>query len=484
MNEGFSFVQMQTKSSALLVATVTLLAACSSNPKPKPEGPAGAGPITTKFVPGACNMDNPAFCETFEKESAGGRGGPLDEATWAVSRWGLPMTGNFRNFARRAATSTDDGMNTPSFCGSPFNDILPGGDLRLCDGVDGGGFASKQLNEVFNDDDSFAFTSMRIRQPFDFADHPATIVFDVDAKRNIAFDSHGWWVEFWLSADPTPMPYHGAPTVGSYARRAIGFQIAPASTECFHQEQPVCNQVGRVVVEKDFKIERDGPMDPNGSFSTADAKLNRFKFVVSKDSVEFWGSNYDSAGAMVKLGVASNLDLDWTRGYIHLQHAQYNAGKAHASSSQSYRWDNVAFDGPAFPTPRAYEARDNDLQVGTEAIPVTQFGYDLVARGVVAPVELVIPGIDLTNALSATLNFNLVTHGNRVVKYTFNGGAEHTLTTPDALGHDDLMRTFSLAAPIKELVAGDNTVVFSADDPGTGNPESIGNVDITVEPSE
>jgi hypothetical protein len=479
-------VQTQMKSSALILALVTALGACSSNKQSNngPEMPAGPGEIPTKFVPGDCNLDKPAFCETFEKEFPGGKGGVMDETAWSISRWGLPMTGGFRNFARRAATSTDDGMNTPSFCGGAFDGVVLPDDLRLCDGTDGGGFASKQLNEVFNDDDSFAFTSTRIRQPFDFKDRAGTVVFDVDAKRNIEFDGHGWWIEFWMSADPTPMPYHGAPTVGSYARRAVGFQLAPANPDCFHQETPVCNQVGRIVVEKDFKIEKDGPIDdPNAGFNTLDGKLNRFKFVVTQDSIEAWGSNYDGDGKMVKLAVASNLGLDWSRGYIHFQHAQYNAGKAHATSSQTYRWDNIAFDGPAFPTPRAYEAPDRHEEVGQAGIKVVQFGYDLV-RGGAQPLDLTIPGVDLTNALNATLNFNFVTHGSRDLHYSFNGGAMHTLTTPESLGHDDLMRTFSLPVDLTELIDGDNVVHFECDDPGTGNNESLGNIDITVDVSE
>jgi hypothetical protein len=238
------------------------------------------------------------------------------------------------------------------------------------------------------------------------------------------------------------------------------------------------------VIEKDFKIERDGPIeDPNLGFNTWDAKLNRFKFLISKNKVEIWGSSYDAPGSMVKLATADNLNLDWTRGYVHFQHAQYNAGKAHASSSQTFRWDNIAFDGPAFPTPRAYEAPDANEQIGTPDIPVVQFGYDLV-RGGAHPVDLVIPGVDVTNALSATLNFNVMTHGGRELKYSLNGGDMHSLITPESLGHDDLMRTFSLPVALTELVAGDNAVHFECDDPGTGNNESLGNVDITVDISE
>ncbi len=478
-------MQSQLKSRDLACVVFALLAACSGAQKTPDSGSGGSGPnpIPPIFVPGDCNLEQPAFCETFEKEFAGGRGGPLDEKVWSVARWGLPSTGGFRLFARHAATSAGQFTNTPSFCNGPFSDILPYDDLRFCDGTDGAGFGSKQLNEVFEDDGSFAFTSLRIRQPFDFANRSGTIVFDVDAKRNIQFDGHGWWVELWLSADPTPMPYHGAPTVASYARRAIGFQIAPLTVDCFHQETPVCNQVGRIVVHRDYKVVRDTAIEPNTGFNTLDTKLNRFKFVISANRVEIFASNYDAAGKMIQVAVADNLGLDWTRGYVHLQHAQYNSPKVNASGSQTYRWDNVAFDGPTYPTPRGYDVPDNQEQIGSTTERVLRYGYDLVPQGLPpTPVNVKVQGIDLTRATNATFNFNVFTVGNRSLKYRFNTSAWHTFVTPAELGGDLLLRTFSLPAPLEELVAGENSIGVMVDSPINGNgAEAVGNMDLTIE---
>jgi hypothetical protein len=480
-----------------------LLVACSGSPKTPDSAPGGSGSsggggvggqagaatggfggapppqVPPRFVPGDCNLDAPAFCETFEKEFPGGRGGPLDEKEWSVARWGLPMTGGFRVFSRRAATSVDEGVNTPSFCGTPFDKVLPPDDLRLCEGVDAGGFASKQLHEVFNDDDSFAFTSLRLRQLFDFTNRTGTIVFDVDAKRNVNFDAHGWWIELWITPEPVPMPYHGAPTVASYARRALGFQVAPVSPECFHQEQPVCNQVGRVVIQKDYKITRDAPIETAKGFSTADGKLNRFKVLLSRERAELWASNVDSKGELSRVATVENLDLDWTRGYIHFQHAKYNAGKVQASSSQTYRWDNIAFDGPTYETPRGFDALDAADPLGTDEIPVQRFGYELRAPdGSNAPVEVIVPGVDLGDATHATLNFNVSTQGNRELEYRLNQNEWKKFKTPEALGSDFMLRAFSIEVPITELVAGDNTVGFRV--PDVTEPEGIGNVDLTL----
>ena len=49
-----------------------------------------------------------------------------------------------------------------------------------------------------------------------------------------------------------------------------------------------------------------------------------------------------------------NLNLSFTRGFVHFQHAQYNAAKAVDGVSlsarhQTYHWDNIGFDGPVLP---------------------------------------------------------------------------------------------------------------------------------------
>jgi hypothetical protein len=376
-------------------------------------------------------------------------------------------------------------LNSPTFCGmSSFSGILPGGDVKFCDGIDASGASSKQLNEVFNDDTSFVVSSMRVRQPFDFTNRTGTVVFDVDAKRNIQFDGHGWWLEFWLTADPTPIPYHGAPTVGSYVRSGVGFQIAPVESTCFAKENPICNQVGRVVVEQDYRIVRDTPLTNLGQIRVADGKLNRFKVLVSKNHIEFWASNYDEPGKLYQICVADNLGLDFSTGYIHLQHTHYNSPKRQASSSQTFRWDNVAFDGPTYPTPRAYDVADRTtLLTPVNGVQAMQFGYELAGgAGGVTPMSVQVHGVDLTNAVSATFNFNFFTKGGRTLTYRFNGHDWHNFVVPSQLGTDFLLRTFSLPVSLAELTAGDNTIEAKVDGTG-GYIEGMGNMDLTVEAS-
>ena len=48
-----------------------------------------------------------------------------------------------------------------------------------------------------------------------------------DIEHAYRIDGHGWWLEFWVTDQPVPIPYHGAPSVGSYPRNGFGLQIAP-----------------------------------------------------------------------------------------------------------------------------------------------------------------------------------------------------------------------------------------------------------------
>ncbi|MBL8742372.1 MAG: hypothetical protein JNK04_14790, partial [Myxococcales bacterium] len=81
-----------------LSLAATLLAACGdpSEPSDEPQG-GGAGTGGDAAVesssnsvprpePGSCQLADPAFCETFDKPSPGGRGGDLDERLWSVAR--------------------------------------------------------------------------------------------------------------------------------------------------------------------------------------------------------------------------------------------------------------------------------------------------------------------------------------------------------------------------------------------------------------
>jgi hypothetical protein len=435
-------------------------------------------------------MQQPAFCETFEKPHPGGRGGEIDEAEWSFSRHGHMQTEQLR---RAPASSTENGTpysNTPTFCGTTFNGLVPPNDVKLCDGTDGGGFLSKQLNEVFHDFGDFGINSMRIRQQFDFTGRKGTIVFDVDAKLNVGFEGHGWWNELWITEDPAPVPYHGAPTVGSFPRRGIGFQIAPRQLETCGA--PGFNEVGGYFITENYALVREGNL--NGKcFKSADKKLNRFKVIISTSAVEFWVSNADNPKLPpARVASVSGLNLKFSRGYVHFQHSQYNAAKANnASSSQTYRWDNIAFDGPAYPRPRGYDVPDELKNFESGGMVGKSVGYYLSDGGGITPRTVTVPGVSLADALKAEFNFSISARRGETLRYRFNGNAWHDFQVPENIGQGDdsqpgdatLLRAFTAPVALTELVAGDNKLeVTLAENSPTHTV--IANMDLTIIPSK
>ena len=110
-------------------------------PTPTPAGPSG-GP--------GCGLASAAFCETFETPNLGGNGGDLDEAKWAVARWGIGYS--LPEIFWRPLASTQTGYDvTATFCGATFQNIAVGQDFKFCSGADGRGNVSHQLHEVIED---------------------------------------------------------------------------------------------------------------------------------------------------------------------------------------------------------------------------------------------------------------------------------------------------------------------------------------------
>ncbi|HEY6555998.1 MAG TPA: hypothetical protein VI072_01950 [Polyangiaceae bacterium] len=441
-------------------------------------GKLGAG--GSRFVPESCGLPQPAFCEDFENPHPGGRGGDINEAEWSFARHAHMRTG----FLKRApATSAGSWANTPTFCNAPFSGIFPPGDVRICDGTDGGGFISKQLNEVFHDYEDFAINSMRIRQPFDFAGGKGTIVFDVDAKINDGFAGHGWWNEFWITEDPAPVPYHVAPSVGSLPRNGFGIQMVPRNPPC---ERSGYNEIGNYFVVQNYRVVRE-ELFMGQCFRSSDTKLNRFKIVISTNDVEVWVTNSDTPSApAVKVATATGLNLNFTRGYVHFQHSQYNAPKdGNASPSQTFRWDNIAFDGPSFPRPRGYDIPDELQNFSDASTTGKSFGYYLgILNEALTPKTFRFQGVDLTDAVSATFNFSLFAAAGERLRYRFNGNAWHEFEVPSQLVNpgDALLRALSTPVPVSELKAGENVLETTLAAEARLHAV-IGNIDLTVQPS-
>ena len=446
--------------------------------------------------PGDCGLDSPAFCETFETASPGGRGGDLDEKVWSFARWGHETRQHFvRNPVGTVVTRVVDGMPPapaalnpqPMFpsvlCGQTFSGVLMPNDVVVCNGAGVDGTMSHQLNEVYDDQGDFAINSFRSRQLFDFTDRTGTVVFDVDAKVNPLNLGHGWWVEFWITDDPAPMPYHEAPGVLSYPRNGVGINFQGLNS-C--PQGRSATQISRVFVTKNYEILHDYmgwtlqlDSDTARCITIADQKLNRFKIMISKDQAEIWASDAGDTN-LHRIATAPMLDLPFTRGYIHLQHSQYNGLKdGPVTPVQTYRWDNIGFDGPTYAIPRAYEFPDNNLP-DIDGAGGRVYGYPMNDKDWTT---LQLDGVDLSGAAKATLSMTAQVILGDTIEYNFNGGPPHsyTITAPKSDGRDGL-RGLTIDVPLAELKSGANTFTFKIAAPQKYGAEAIGNLELTLEP--
>jgi hypothetical protein len=455
-------------------------------------GGGGPKPIEPSVEPGSCGLDQPAFCEKFETPKPGGRGGDLDEARWSFSRWGHEWE---HLWVRVPASTYPDHLFPATFCGAPFSNIGPGEDVRICDGVGVDGTTSHQLNEVFDDQEDFGFNSMRIRQPFDFTDRTGKVVWDVDAKINPLNVGHGWWIEVWITEDPSPMPYHEAPTVTSFPRNGLGLALRFGGACEQELDGPWQSALETVHVTKDHQLVHAYDYWSFASayetrcFRTFDGKLNHFELRVSKDALELWVADYDDPASLALRARVEDLDLPFTRGYVHLQHAHYNAQKDGLEGcgsgggdltqcptrSQTFRWDNIGFDGPTYPLPRAYDVPDNDEPRGSG----TMLGYDLGPNARAFTLD----DVDVSGGLRAWLAFDVMQPAGATFEYRFNGNPWHSFVLPETAGvtPDASIHGYALEAPLAELVSGTNVIEVRSPEPGPWVPEGIGNIDLTIE---
>jgi len=450
----------------------------------RPDGSGGIGQGGEGSTENSCGLAGAAFCEDFEDPKPGGRAGDLDESRWHFGRWGHTTTSMFLRQPSETLTMRSGGpvKYQSTFCGEEFSGINMPDDVRYCDGVGPFGNTSKQLNEVFDDQGDFGYNSMRITQPFDFTGRTGAVVWEVDAKINPDNIGHGWWFEIWVTEDPGPMPYHNAPTVIGNPKRGVGFAFQFAK-RCQQSPTNWMNALETVHIIDDYhptRVLQGFDLASTTCFKVADAKLNRFRLEISKDKAVLRASDYDGTEFTYSETV-EDMNLPFERGYVHFQHAQYNAHKdGDASPVQTFRWDNIGFDGPALPVPRSYQAADN-TQSKEDGI---YFGYDLTG-GKTAKLDW--NDVSLEGAERARFNFNLHSSAGSRFHYRFNGGGWHDFTVPQAGDENGqvssvLFRTFSLEAPLSELVEGKNTVEVSLD--GAEFTEGITNLELFLETGE
>jgi hypothetical protein len=439
-------------------------------------GSSGAAPVDA-----ACDLPDAAFCDAFTKPSPGGRAGDLDDANWSFARLG---------FGCGAAFSFPE---TPiNLCGV-WDTVSPGGpDSQFC--VDEN--EVPHWAEAFDDNASFNYIAARIRQPFDFDDRIGTIQWEADARTS---GSHGWWVETWITEEPVPgTNVHLDQVVTS--KEAVGIEL---SLNCGVSAAGLGTAgsgkvgVSRIMVVNDYEVTDvydpfSGANANSRCVTTEQGTLNKFQFKLSEGRIEVWATN--AGGTELERIAESDVDLPFSRGYVHISHVHYNAHKAEVTSYQSYQWARVAFDGPRLPTPRAYEISDplstfpggdgcatNGYRISYGV--VDGVAYDLGA-GPEVPVTLSFQRVDPTGGTAARLNFNTtyVADGN-TLRFRLNGKEWRDFTVP-ALKTTWERQGFSVALPVSDLVVGDNTLEVATDTTSFALPPNgmhIANIDLEIE---
>lgn len=351
--------------------------------------------------------------------------------------------------------------------------------------------------EGFDDNTDFNYLSARIRQPFDFEGRTGTVEWSVDARTS---GSHGWWTETWITNDPVPGPNLHNPDQLVTSREAVAVTfdlncgVSPAG---LGTAGAGLVGVSRILVTHDFVTEDTydpfaGPNANQRCVTTEQGTMNKFQIRVSTDRVEVWAS--DAGSDELERIAEADVDLGFSRGYVHVSHVHYNAQKAEVTTFQSYQWAKMAFDGPILPTPRAYQLPDPLTPVHTDcldrdayriAYQVTDDATFDIGEGSTKPRTLTFTEVDPSGGVSARLNFNtsLVSAGD-ILKFRLNGKEWHEYTVP-AINTVWARQGFSVPVPLEDLVAGDNVVEFGTNSNSGLNvpPNSmhIANVDLEIE---
>lgn len=426
--------------------------------------------------------------QTFDSPAAnGGRGGDLDPTLWAVSRLAPnQLTGPGLNFLRHAAM--------------PGGSVYPPDDMVVSGGVLTTGIVIQ----------NYGTNNLMIRRPFDFAGRTGTIKFDVDAFNE---SSTATWINVAITEDPTPAPTriveeNNEP--GPVPRNGLVLSLALTDNggDGINISQAyVYTNYTATILSPSF-IQTGG-----ASPRTEENKRNRFEVRLSETVVQVYASDCSQDGGQSfpnfrRVYEASHA-LSFTRGYVHFAQRNHATIKFNFPATRLNTWDNITFDGPVLPTPRAYEIPDNTTtgvgQDGEEIFDYMNLGYEVSdgsnkAEGIWNPGSRISPlsvagSVNLAGAASALLTLNLWVNafGSATtswgLKYRFNGGTWRTRTftagevsAVNTAGSGGMM-ALAIALNLADLVTGTNTIDFSAVNVPMNFPPMVCNIDLWVFPS-
>ena len=182
-----------------------------------------------------CGLDGAVFCDGPVAESPGGRGGPLDEQRWQVSRFS-----HLSNVPQGQINAWEPA--TGIGCGLTREGLLPPADVFVCDG---------RFHDTFTASLGFAMHDFSLRQPFDFEGRTGIVTFSLSGAVKTTY---GWWPEVWLTEAPRQIPHlHESTGSEPTVERGLGI-VLKGEGPCSDDERQTA--VSQVVVVDGYNVTR------------------------------------------------------------------------------------------------------------------------------------------------------------------------------------------------------------------------------------
>jgi hypothetical protein len=457
-----------------------------STNEPDPMSAGGAPPQDSE-----CGLSNAAFCETFEAGPAAtrGRGGDVDPTLFSMGRVAPQnMSGGDKvEFVGYATLPTcREGVS---------GKVVPPDDSLICTPTAAVG-SSHLLMAVASQ--NYGLNSLRVRQPFDFADRTGTIGFDVDATMTNGL----WgWASVEITEDPEPTPLFTDYEYGPLPRNALELQFDHDG--CANPEPHV--SLKNVLVFEDHVLTKLTNLagDQPTCFATKSGHLNRVRVRVSQTKVEVLAGDFSPDGLSFpepRLVFSANMDLPFSRGYVHFSGHNHATLKYGGDDSWVVRWDNVGFDGPRIMGFREYEIPDARTPANVDGYDGVNLGYQVDETGMTtccptaSVPSLTFENVDVTGASKATLTFTsyyLNWEQADITKYTlryrFNGREfiSRVLTAGEVFALKVKGQVGSLVqsidVPLAELQNGTNTLEFVTSNVDLTYKPVLANIDLVLQ---
>jgi hypothetical protein len=407
-------------------------------------------------APGSCGLAAPAFCETFDTASHGGRSGDLDESRWNVARVG----------------QSDPSQGLVDFwpsltfqaCGQTMT-VTGDNDLVVCQGL---------LVEPLVG----SYLGLRIRQPIDLSSatdtSPVTLAFDVDAAQN---QSGSDYLDVWITdqalafvADwimnppPNPVPNNGV---------GIRFGTCPM--------MPGSAWIQSAFVSTGGNLQTLGPpvdstrAQADQCFAAMPGMLNHVELHFLSTSIELWASDDGQPDTFRLLSSIPTGALPLKRGYVGFVHTS-------TSGTAQHLWDNIGFDGPYHPPPHAADAPDS---LASQSDGGVNLGYSLGAPNGPDGVDVTFAPLDLSGARSAHVDFTVFAFdSSRALYYCINPPTGPCTTYQSTLtSYNDAPVDIDVTAFLSRLAQGPNNQLGNMKITAQSSPgyTVLANVTLTVE---